>query len=303
MMPCLLPMLATSAQPFDASDYFFEVKWDGVRALAAVEGSQWRLWGRERADYDGRYPELAVLRRLPPGTMVDGELVVFQDQRPDLPALLRRHQLVHAARIRHASRLMPVHYLLFDLLYHQGRSLLQETYSQRRSVLQDLLNQINAPELVFSAGIAEWGQPFFEEVVAQGHEGVMAKRLSSPYLPGRRSSTWKKIKPTLRLPCVIIGYTPSREGIHSVLVAAAHAGPLRYVAEVTCGFSVQQRTELARRLGQKRCRPRPVVACAKQAVWVDPELYCHIQFLQWTAHGRLRSASFRGLIEEAATST
>src|SRR5471030_2283240 len=187
MMPCLLPMLAASAQPFDSSDYFFEVKWDGVRALAAVEGSHWRLWGRERADYEGRYPELAVLRRLPAGTMVDGELVVFQDQRPDLPAILRRHQLVQAARIRHASRLMPVRYLLFDLLYHQGRSVLHETYIKRRSILQDLLSQIKVPELVFSAGIAEWGQHFFEEVVAQGHEGIMAKRLSSPYLPGQRS--------------------------------------------------------------------------------------------------------------------
>jgi DNA ligase D-like protein (predicted ligase) len=291
-------MLAVSAQPFDSSDYFFEVKWDGVRALAAVERNHWRVWGREQANYEGRYPELAVLRRLPSGTMVDGELVAFQDQRPDLPALLRRHQLVQAARIRHASRVTPVCYVLFDLLYHQGRSLLQEMYSERRSVLQDLLSQIDVPELVFSAGLAEHGQRFFEKVVAQGHEGIMAKRLSGPYLPGRRSATWKKIKPTLQLPCVIIGYTPSREGIHSILVAAAHAGPLRYVAEVTCGFSRQQKTALARRLGQQRRRSRPVVACTKQAVWVDPELYCHIQFLQWTTHGRMRSASFRGLIEE-----
>ena len=77
MLPRLLPMLAVPAAPFDSSEYSFEVKWDGIRALAAVETAGWRLWGRERADYTARYPELDVLRRLPAGTLVDGELVAF----------------------------------------------------------------------------------------------------------------------------------------------------------------------------------------------------------------------------------
>ena len=93
MMDPLLPMLATSASPFDSCDYVFEVKWDGVRALAAVDKERWRLWGRELANYDGRYPELDVLRRLPAGTIVDGELVASQDNRADLQAILRRHPM------------------------------------------------------------------------------------------------------------------------------------------------------------------------------------------------------------------
>ena len=84
MMDPLLPMLAMSASPFDSRDYIFEVKWDGVRALAAVEKGRWRLWGRELANYDGRYPELDVLRRLPAGTIVDGELVAFRDNGHDV---------------------------------------------------------------------------------------------------------------------------------------------------------------------------------------------------------------------------
>ena len=106
MMDPLLPMLAMSASPFDSRDYIFEVKWDGVRALAAVEKGRWRLWGRELANYDGRYPELDVLRRLPAGTIVDGELVAFQDNRADLQAILRRHQQTHPDRIRHGSLLV-----------------------------------------------------------------------------------------------------------------------------------------------------------------------------------------------------
>src|SRR5262249_32074018 len=85
MLPQVLPMLAVPAAPFDSLEYNFEVKCDGIRALAAVETAGWRLWGRELADYTGRYPELDILRRLPSGTLVDGELVAFDaDGRPDL---------------------------------------------------------------------------------------------------------------------------------------------------------------------------------------------------------------------------
>src|SRR5207249_389492 len=92
MLPRLLPMLAVPAAPFDSTEYSYEVKWNGIRALAAVETAGWRLWGRERADYTARYPELEVLRRMPAGTLVDGELVAFDaDGQPNLPRLLRRH--------------------------------------------------------------------------------------------------------------------------------------------------------------------------------------------------------------------
>ena len=104
----LLPMLATAAEPFDAPEYSFEIKWDGVRALAAVEQGGWSLWGRDGVDYTPRYPELAVLRRLPPGTLVDGELVVLSAGRPDLRRLLQRHHLVDPLKVRHAPRWCPV---------------------------------------------------------------------------------------------------------------------------------------------------------------------------------------------------
>ena len=297
MMDPLLPMLATSASPFDSCDYVFEVKWDGVRALAAVEKGRYRLWGRELADYDSRYPELDVLRRLPAGTIVDGELVAFQDNRADLHAILRRHQQTHLDRIRHASRQTPIRYVLFDILSHRNRSLLQEPLIDRRSILLDVLGKIKAPELMFLEGIVEFGQAFFERVVANGHEGVMAKHRSSRYLPGKRSAAWKKIKPTRTLPCVIIGYTACREGIRSVLVASAPQGLLRYVGQITSGFSQKLKIDLLGRL-RPRHRAKPVVACSREAVWVEPELYCRVRFLQWTPGGRLRGASFAGLLED-----
>jgi hypothetical protein len=101
MLPRLLPMLAVPAAPFDSVEYSFEVKWDGIRVLAAVDKGGWQLWGRERAEYTARYPELDVLRRLPAGTLMDGEVVACAtDGRPDLPRLLRRHGLTDLWRIR-----------------------------------------------------------------------------------------------------------------------------------------------------------------------------------------------------------
>jgi bifunctional non-homologous end joining protein LigD len=126
-------MLAVPAAPFDSPEYSFEYKWDGIRALAAVETAGWRLWGRQLADYTTRYPELDVLRRLPAGTLVDGELVACDaDGRPDLPRLLRRHGLADPWRIRQAQRWCPVWYVLFDVLYHAGRCLVQEPLARRR---------------------------------------------------------------------------------------------------------------------------------------------------------------------------
>ncbi len=132
-----LPMLAVAGAPFDSPDYLFEVKWDGVRALAACGPQEWSVWGREGVDYSGRYPELEVLRQLPTGTVLDGELVrAGPSGRSELGAILSRHQLVSPPRIRRASRSHPVCYVVFDLLYHRGQSLLGQPLRTRRAVLQ-----------------------------------------------------------------------------------------------------------------------------------------------------------------------
>jgi ATP-dependent DNA ligase len=108
MIDTIPPMLAQPAQPFDSDQYLFEVKWDGIRGLAAVERRTVRLWGRERADYTDCYPELEALRELPCGTAVDGELVVLRGGRADFGAVLGRHQLTSPLKIRLARRHSPV---------------------------------------------------------------------------------------------------------------------------------------------------------------------------------------------------
>ena len=203
MLPNLLPMLAVPALPFDSPEFVFEVKYDGVRALAAVEADGVRLWGRERSAYTARYPELAALRRWPPGTLVDGELVVLRNGLPDLASLLSRHALTDPWKIRWAPRWCPVRYVVFDLLYHAGRSLLREPLRERRARLEALCAEMPLADVIFSAGVVGAGRAWFEAAVAQGHEGIMAKLLASLYQPGHRSAAWRKIKPPT-------GNSPSR---------------------------------------------------------------------------------------------
>jgi ATP-dependent DNA ligase len=297
--PCLnarcLPMLAVRGVPFDSPEYLFEVKWDGIRAMAAGYGSGWDLWGRELADYRPRYPEMQVLARLPPGTLLDGELVLLPQGLPDLEAILARHQLTHPAKILRGSQDQPVTYVVFDLLAHHGQSLLGQPLQVRRALLQDLLERWQEPRLQFSAGLIGHGRLFFAQAVRQGQEGVMAKHLASRYLPGQRSSCWLKIKPARRLPCVIIGWEPGTCGLRGLLVAAPWAGRLRYVAKVRSGFTDQDRQRLPALL-VARGRARPVVRCPHRGPWVEPDLFCQVGYLEWTRAGRLRGASFHGLL-------
>ena len=155
-------MLAVRGEPFDSPEYLFEVKWNGIRALASRSHESqptggWDLWGRELADYRSRYPEMQVLAALPPGTILDGELVLLSQGLPDLEAILARHQLSHPAKIQHASRQQPVTYVVFDLLAHHGRSLVGQPLHERRALLQDLLARWQEPRVLFSEGIVGAG--------------------------------------------------------------------------------------------------------------------------------------------------
>jgi len=297
------PMLAVRSEPFDSADYLFEVKWNGVRALAGSDSDGWRLWGREQADYQPRYPELAFLQRLPPGTVLDGEIVLLRQGVADLDALLRRHQGNNPGQVRHRGYTEPVTYVVFDALYHRGRCLFGEPLYRRRRVLTDLVLQLDEPQIVFSEGLVLAGSIFFEQAVAQGHEGVMAKHLASRYTPGRRSSAWRKIKPGRSLVCVIVGFLPGREGFRRLLVATSHDGVLSYVACLHSGFRKEVRTRLNALLS-KRQRRQPVVPCPHpQAVGVEPDLYCQVRFLEWTRQGHLRGASFQRLLGSDGVST
>jgi len=191
-------MLAGQADmPFDSEHYAFEVKWDGIRCLAFVQGGALRLQSRRLTELTAQFPELASLNRLPSGTVLDGELVVFQDGRPSLRKVQQRAFLQNRARIRRLTKLTPATYIVFDLLYLKGRPLLSAPLNHRREALVRLIERFAPPGIWVPEAVAEHGCKLFAQVARLGLEGVMAKRLDSSYLPGKRSRHWLKIKPKL----------------------------------------------------------------------------------------------------------
>jgi ATP-dependent DNA ligase len=188
------PMLAQPGSPFDSDEHLFEIKWDGTRMLAFVDGAGYRLVNRHRGDRTEQYPEFAFLAQAPAGTILDGEMVVLRDGQPDFRRLLSRDQARRPLTIRMLARSLPATYVVFDLLYHRYRSLLTEPLQQRRALLRQLVHELGQPALVLSEGIVGAGTTFFQQVCQLGLEGVVAKRLRSRYRPGRRTRAWIKIK-------------------------------------------------------------------------------------------------------------
>jgi bifunctional non-homologous end joining protein LigD len=289
----LPPMLAQIGQPFDSPAHLFEVKWDGVRVLAFIEGGQYRLHSRHRRDLRERYPELEFLSRLPDGTLLDGELVVLRpDGRPDFPAMLGRENARAAARIQKAARTSPVTYVVFDLLYAEGRSLLEESFAARRARLADLVTGTAAPRLLLSTGIEGAGLHLFEAVRKQGLEGIVAKRLDSTYRPGVRSDAWLKIKPVQVLHCAILGYEPDgARDFKSLILAADVDGELRCVGKVGTGFTVAMKARLRALLFARPARA-PLIDAGMKGAWIAPGLYCAVSYLERTANGSLRAPVF-----------
>lgn len=189
------PMLARAVQPFDSEEYLFEVKWDGIRALALIDHSGYRLVSRHGRELTVPFPELASLGDLPPGTVLDGELVVFGHGRPQLSLVQARKSLRAEHKIRVRSVTTPATYIVFDQLFDRHRSLLNQPLDSRRRILREMVAHGKDARLVFSGGVIGAGLQLYQQVISRQLEGVMAKRLDSLYQPGRRSGAWLKIKP------------------------------------------------------------------------------------------------------------
>jgi ATP-dependent DNA ligase len=160
-----------------------------------VEGGRVRLQSRQLTEITVQFPEIACLAQLPSGTVLDGELVSFEADKPSLRRIQQRALLQNRSRIQHLSRITPATYLVFDLLFLRHRPLMAAPLSIRREALLKLCEQYPLPGLLLSEGLRRCGCKLFSQVVRLELEGMMAKRLDAPYLPGKRSRHWLKIKP------------------------------------------------------------------------------------------------------------
>jgi bifunctional non-homologous end joining protein LigD len=299
----LRPMLARlSKMPSDEDHYGFEIKWDGMRALAYLARGKVTLESRTGRDITAQFPEAAGLSG-PLGRrqmVLDGELVAFDEAgRPSFQQLQGRIHLASEVLVRERMRAIPVTYMLFDVLHLSGRSTRELPYEDRRAVLEDL--DLDGPGWQTPGYHAGEGSALFAVSREKGLEGVIAKRLGSVYEPGSRGGAWLKVKNIRSQEVVIGGWLPGkgrRSGmIGALLVGYYEDSELRYAGKVGTGFGEEDLKRLAERLKPLRRDTSPFVGRQPErgSIFVEPKLVAEVAFGEWTRAGTLRHPSFKGL--------
>lgn len=298
----LRPMLAgRAAGPFDSGDHVYEIKWDGYRCLAFIDGTVSPpgvyLQSRNGHDLTPLFPELHHIHHtIKHRVILDGEVVVAPG---DVASFSRLQQRV---RRRAGTSRHPVSFVAFDLLYRDGQDLTQEPYFRRRRRLEE----------IFGPGTENWalspvwtgtGTRLFRSVVARGFEGLVAKDRKSPYTPGVRSRHWLKIVNRRTGSFVIGGASPGKiYGIGGLLLGLFEPGGkrLRYMGKVSSGLDRQAIIQLAQRLqGSEDC-PFTVPPPGQGIVWVKPSTVCDVSYLDLTREGLLRQPVYSGLRDDVA---
>ncbi len=305
------PMLATVGNgPFDDVEWSFEPKWDGIRAIALC-GVETTLISRNDNDITIAYPELSSINNqlVAIDAILDGEIVALEDGVPSFQKLQGRMHLRDPVSIEKATKSIPVTYMVFDLLFLDGRNLVDKPLSERRQVLEEIV--VPSDRVQISPAIVGEGTALFGAAQAQKLEGIVAKQLSSTYQPAARSRAWLKIKTVFDADAVVVGWTEgggARSGSIGSLVLAMYEGDaLRYVGNVGTGFNQKTMAEAVQRLADlpptglpfpsSIYRDRPEL---RRAHWVAPELVATVEYRQVTSAGRLRVPSFRGFRDDKA---
>ncbi len=296
------PMLATAGPVPAGPGWSFEFRWEGLRSIAHVGPDGLRLFNGSDRDVAASYPELAELVERAAGrpVVLDGKIVALDEHgRPSIDPLRRRMNVrrPNPALLRRA----PVAYYVTDLLYVDGRSTLAMPLRQRRELL-DALALAGGPVVVPPSFTDADGQVVVETAVRFGLDGVIAKRLDSPYRPGRRSRSWVEtvLRPSTE---VVIGGWLARDdtghAVDALLVGVpSEASGLRYVGRVSTGMTAAQRRELGGLLANLATEACPFVVVPRRAGgarWVRPQLVGEVGFRRWTADGALAHPSWRRL--------
>jgi bifunctional non-homologous end joining protein LigD len=297
----IVPMLATlGGLPKEDGRWAYEIKWDGVRAIAYSEPGRLRFESRNLRDITASYPELSRLNRAlhHHEAILDGEIVAFdEDGRPSFGRLQRRMHVARPSAAKRLSESVPVVYVIFDLLWLDGRSLMELPYEERRARLKAL--DLHGTHWQVPDHVVGQGEAMLAASAQQGLEGVMAKRLDCPYEPGRRARHWVKVKNKQRGEFVIVGWQPGEGRRLSRLGALAVAQDGRFVGKVGTGFDEAELDRLLALLKPIEVDEAPVSnpsAAPKGTRWVEPRYCCEVEFGEWTNDRILRHPSYKGLL-------
>jgi bifunctional non-homologous end joining protein LigD len=295
------PMLATAGTLPTGPGWAYEFKWDGVRTLADSSTSGFTLTSRLGNDVTVAYPELAGLAGVAEDVLLDGEVVSLVDGRPSFSALQSRMHVRKSVEARRLAARAPVTYLAFDVLRLYGVDLTDRSFSERRATLERL--EVAGAHWTVSP-LFDDGPATAQAATENGLEGVVAKRLSSLYRPGQRTSDWVKVRFSHRQEFVVGGWEHGEGGrsggIGSLLLGVYEGAGLVYAGQVGTGFTAASLRAMEKRLRPSVMDSSPFVAMppdvrGRPITWVRPEVVVEVEFAEWTVEGRLRFASFQGI--------
>ncbi|MFJ5961549.1 ATP-dependent DNA ligase [Pseudarthrobacter oxydans] len=299
------PMMATSGDvaALQGSDWQFELKWDGVRAILVADEKAVRIFSRNGNDVTRSYPELADRQCWPDQPFVaDGEIIaVGPSGRPDFGLLQGRMKLTRPADVARARTAIPVQLMLFDLLNDGGTDLRRLPLATRRQRLEEFFTPSGCP-VGLSPVLEEQVEHILESARELGLEGVMAKRTDSRYVSGQRTRTWTKLKVEQTQEVVVGGWRPGKGGrqdtVGSLLVGIPDGRKLQYAGRVGSGFSSRELAELRQTVERLARKTSPFQDVPREdaadAHWISPELVGEVTYSEWTGTGRLRHPVWRG---------
>ena len=303
----LTPMLATLVdKPFNSPGWIYEIKWDGYRCLASLNKGKVTLTSRNNKSFDEKfYAVHQAFEKLQLNAVLDGEIIVSDDK-----------GLADFSKLQNWRSEADGHLLFyaFDVLWLEGRSLMNEPLEERRKVLEEIIPG-NNDVIRLSEAFNVTGTAFFKTAENLHLEGIMAKKADSIYIPGDRSKSWLKIKTQTRQEVVIGGYTlneGSSKSFSSLLVGVFKKNKLVYTGKIGTGFSEKLQQEMMKQFKPlitntvpfseepdinkpSRFRPNPPKA---KAVWLKPQLVCEVSYRELTPDGVMRHPSFEGMRED-----
>lgn len=290
------PMLLNEVkEPFDDEDYIYELKLDGIRCVAYIEQKSVTLQNKRFKDLTDIYPELSdICKCVKKRVILDGELVVLTDGKPDFYALQKRSLMGDKFRISLAAKKNPVQFVAYDILYFDGKDLTDKPLMERKEILSKAVTE--GHNLSVSRWIEKNGVAFFELAKKENLEGIVAKKKDGLYHIGKRTSDWIKIKVMQDEDLLVLGYQPDDDGNVKDLILGYYdeSGELKCRGKVYLGVSKAERKIIAD-FAKKNTVKRPWFEKYKNVVWLKPQLVGTVQYMHETESGGMRQPVWKGL--------
>ncbi|QVK17324.1 ATP-dependent DNA ligase [Mycoplasmatota bacterium] len=296
------PMLLTDGEPFDSIDYIYELKLDGIRCLAYLNDKT-DIRNKRNKNVTSLYPELIdIHKQVSKRCILDGELIVVVNGVPDFFDIQRRSLMTNAFKIELASKSKPVHFVVYDIIYFEDHEIIEKPLIERKKLLKEVVQENE--KIVISRFIEEKGIDFYHLVEKQNLEGIVAKKKTSLYYYGKRSTDWVKVKKMFDEDFVICGYVKDENtgGIKSVVLGAYRGDNLIYQGHVALGISKEDAKIILKFAikNPSNC-PFEMDKSKQNEIWIKPELVCIVKYMMRTHTNSLRQPVFKGLRDDKAS--